>query len=77
MSEVICHFGKHDGMALSKIPKGYLKWCIEKITDPRPSPKYQFQEDGKTPLTEEEVDVLEEKMRTFLSAAKDKLLNRE
>ena len=54
-----------------------MKWCVEKITDPRPSPKYQFQEDGKTPLTEEDVDVLEEKMRAFLSAAENELLNRE
>ena len=77
MSEVICHFGKHKGKPLSEIPNGYLRWAVEKITDPRPAPKYCFQEDGVTPLTEDEIEQLTEAMKNFLSAAEDELLNME
>ena len=76
MSETVCHFGKHKGKPLSDIPSGYLKWCVENI-DPVPLPKYRFQEDGVTPLTREEVTVMEGSMRNFLSDAEDELLNRE
>ena len=71
-----CHFGKHKGKELSDIPQGYLNWAVNNINDPRPAAKYQFQEDGKTPLTTAEVDLLEQQMRDFLSAAEDELLNR-
>ena len=74
---MICHFGKHKGKELSDIPSGYLKWAVNNINDPRPAAKYQFQDDGVTPLTEATVDKLEEQMRDFLSAAEDELLNRE
>lgn len=72
-----CHFGKHKGAELSEIPSGYLKWCVEKIDDPRPAAKYQFEADGTTPLPKEAIDKLEEQMRDFLSAAEDELLNRD
>ncbi len=70
-----CHFGKHKGVELSDIPSGYLKWCVEKI-DPMPLPKYRFNDDGK-PLSAEDVKQMEGRMREFLSAAEDELLNRE
>ena len=70
------HFGKHKGQELSEIPSGYLRFCVEKI-DPVPLPKYRFKEDGITPLSIEEVNNMEEKMRSFLSAAEDELLNRD
>jgi len=76
MSEVICHFGKHKDKPLSEVPSGYLRWVIENV-DPVPLPKYRFKEDGVTPLTAEEVKRMETKMRDFLSAAEDELLNRE
>lgn len=72
-----CHFGKHKGKPMSEIPSGYLKWAVENIENPRPAPKYRFQEDGVTPLTKAEVDRLEEQMRDFLSEAEDELLNRD
>ena len=77
MTEIICHFGKHKGKELSEIPQGYLNWAVNNINDPRPAAKYQFQEDGKTPLTKAEVDLLEQQMRDWLSAAEDELLNRD
>jgi hypothetical protein len=72
---VVCHFGKHEGKDLADIPSGYLRWCVENI-EPEPLPKYRFHED-KTPWTVEEVKEATEKMRDFLSAAEDELLNRE
>jgi len=70
-----CHFGKHSGKDLSEIPSGYLKWAVETI-DPVPLPKYRFDDDGK-PLSVEDVKQMEYRMRDFLSAAEDELLNRE
>lgn len=71
----ICHFGKHKDTAITEIPSGYLKWCVEKI-DPVPLSQYRKHDDG-TPMTVEEVNKMEEQMRDFLSAAEDELLNRE
>ncbi len=76
MNETICHFGKHKGLALRDIPSGYLKWCVENI-NPVPEPKYRFKEDGVTPLSTEDVERMEAKMRDFLSAAEDQLLDRD
>ncbi len=76
MSETICHFGKHKDKPLSEIPSGYLRWCVEKI-DPVPLPQYRFKEDGVTPLSVEEVKLMEENMRAFISAAEDEILNRD
>lgn len=77
MTELICHFGKHKNKKLSEIPQGYLNWAVNNINDPRPAAKYQFEEDGKTPLSKEAVDKLEQQMRDWLSAAEDELLNRD
>jgi hypothetical protein len=69
------HFGKHKNKELSEIPSGYLKWCVEKL-DPASDPKYEFTADG-VPLSAEEVDSKQRKMRNFLAEAKDELVNRE
>lgn len=74
--ELICHFGKHEGERLGEIPTGYLRWCVDNITDPRPTPKYQKHDDG-TPMTLEEVNELEKKMATFIAAAKVELEERD
>lgn len=76
MTDTICHFGKHKGLALRDIPSGYLKWCVENIS-PAPAPKYRFKEDGVTPLSDEELERMEVNMRNFLSSAEDELLNRD
>ena len=76
MSETVCHFGKHKGAAMRDIPSGYLQWVIDTI-DPVPSPKYCFEEDGVTPLSAEQVKAMEERMRAFISAAEDELVDRE
>jgi len=70
-----CHFGKHEGELLAEIPSGYLKWAVKNI-DPVPLPKYRVHEDG-TRMTVEEVKEMEEKMRSFLSAAEDELNERD
>jgi len=74
-SDLICHFGKHEGEDLVDIPSGYLKWALKTI-DPVPLPKYRKDADGK-PLSNEEVKEMEDNMRTFLSAAEDELERRE
>ena len=74
-SDLICHFGKHEGEDLVDIPSGYLKWAIKTI-DPVPLPKYQKDPDGNQ-LSVEEVKKMEDDMRTFLFAAEDELARRE
>jgi len=74
-SDLICHFGKHEGENLVDIPSGYLKWAIKTI-DPVPLPKYRKDADGN-PLSNEEVKEMEDNMRTFLFAAEDELERRE
>ena len=71
-----CHFGKYKDKELADIPSGYLRWCVAKI-DPVLEEKYRFEEDGKTPLTEGAVKAHEVKMREFISAAEDELVERE
>lgn len=73
--EMICHFGKHEGERMGEIPSGYLRWATKTI-DPVPLPKYQKNDDG-TQKTVEEVNEMEQAMRTFLSAATDELKRRE
>lgn len=73
--EMICHFGKHEGERMGDIPSGYLRWTIENI-DPVPLPKYRKNEDG-TAKSIEEVNQMEEDMRSFLSAAEDELKRRD
>lgn len=63
-------FGKHDGKDLSEVPAGYLRWMVANF-DPVPLPK------DTRGMTLEEVKAMEDRMRTFLSTAKDELLNRE
>lgn len=76
MSEDLeCHFGKFKGKKVSKIDSGYLGWVVNKF-DPVPLPKYRVHEDG-TPMTVEEVKVVENLNKRFQDAAKDELLNRE
>ena len=74
-SDLICHFGKHEGEDLVDIPSGYLRWAIKNI-DPVPLPKYRKDADGN-PLSKEEVKEMEDNMRTFLFAAEDELARRE
>lgn len=74
-SDLICHFGKHEGEDLVDIPSGYLKWAVKTI-DPVPLPKYQKDPDGNQ-LSAEEVKKMEDDMRTFLFAAEDELDRRE
>jgi hypothetical protein len=70
-----CHFGKHKGEEIGDIPTGYLKWAVANVT-PRPAPQYQFQGDGVTPLTTEQVDAMEKQTRDFLNAAEGELATR-
>ncbi len=74
-SELVCHFGKHDGDEIKHIPTGYLRWAVKTI-DPVPLPMYRKNEDG-TPKTAEEVKEMETNMREFLSAAEDEIVRRE
>ena len=74
-SDLICHFGKHEGENLVDIPSGYLKWAIKNI-DPVPLPKYRKDVDGN-PLSDEEVKEMESNMRIFLSEAQDELDRRD
>jgi len=73
--DLVCHFGKHEGVDMSNIPSGYLRWALKTI-DPVPEQKYRIDADGN-PLSAEEVKEMEEKMRTFLFAAEDELDRRE
>lgn len=70
MSETEAWFGKHKGKELSEIPGGYLRWMVENF-DPKPMPK------DTRGMTREEVKAMEDRMRTFISAAEDELKNRE
>lgn len=74
-SETTAWFGKHKGKDLSEIPTGYLVWMVENM-DPTLLPKYRFHED-KTPMTREEVDAAEERMRNFISAGEDEIERRQ
>lgn len=76
MSDTKFWFGKHSGKELCDVPSGYLKWMVENM-DAVPQPKYRFKQDGVTPLTADEVEAMTERMKNFLSAAEDELLNRE
>ncbi len=69
--EIVCHFGKHEGVRMGEIPTGYLRWAVEKI-DPVPLPEHRKNENG-TPKTSEAIKEMEEDMRNFLSAAEDEL----
>ena len=73
--ELVCHFGKHDGEAMSDIPSGYLRWAVKTI-DPVPLPKYQKNDDGSQ-KTVEEVNEMERAMKAFLFAAEDELHRRD
>jgi len=73
--ELVCHFGKHEGTALSDIPTGYLRWCVAKI-DPVPLMQYRKNEDG-TMKSIEEVKKMETDMREFLKAAEIEIGKRE
>lgn len=73
--ELICHFGKWKGTAMSDIPAGYLRWAVKTI-DPRPLPQYQKNEDG-TQKTVEEVNQMETDMADFLKAAEIEIGRRE
>jgi hypothetical protein len=70
VSETEAWFGKHKGKELSEIPGGYLRWMVENF-DPKPMPK------DTRGMTREEVKAMEDRMRTFISAAEDELKNRE
>lgn len=74
--ELICHFGKHEGERMGEIPSGYLRWVVEKITDPRPLPRYQKNDDGSQ-KTVEEVNQMEADMRNFVEEAKRELKRRD
>lgn len=74
--DLICHFGKHEGERMGEIPSGYLRWCVEKITDFRPLPRYQKNDDGSQ-KTVEEVDKMESDMRNFIIEAKAELERRD
>lgn len=75
MSELVCHFGKHNGKPLSEIPTGYLRWCVENI-DPVPLMQYRKNEDGSM-KTIEEIKKMEDDMRKFLHAAELAIAERE
>lgn len=69
-TETVAWFGKHKGKDLSEIPAGYLRWMVENF-DPKPLPK------DTRGLSIEEIQAMEDRMRTFMSAAEDELLRRE
>jgi len=73
--EMICHFGKHEGVAMGEIPTGYLRWAVKTI-DPMPLPQYRKNEDG-SPKTAEEVKAMETAMREFLNEAEREIARRE
>lgn len=73
--ELVCHFGKHEGVDMSDIPSGYLRWATKTI-DPVPLPKYQKNEDG-TQKTVEEVNEMTRAMQAFLTAAGVELKRRD
>ncbi len=75
MTELICHFGKHQGTPISEISSGYLRWVIANI-DPVPLKKYQVDDNGRQ-LPKVEVKAMEERMRAFIFAAEDELANRD
>ncbi len=69
-TENVFWFGKHEGKMLSEAPGGYLRWMVENF-DPVPLPK------DTRGLSIEEIKAVEDRMRTFLSAAADELERRE
>lgn len=73
--ELVCHFGKHEGTAMSDIPSGYLRWAVKTI-DPTPLPQYQKNEDGSQ-KTVEEVAEMKRAMTEFLKSAEIELQERE
>ncbi len=75
MSELVCHFGKHEGTPMGEIPSGYLRWAVKTI-DPMPLPKYQKNEDG-TQKTVEEVQAMKHAMSEFLKAAEIEIGQRD
>ena len=68
--ESVFWFGKHKGKDLSEAPGGYLKWMVENF-DPVPLPR------DTRGLPIEEVKAMEDRMRSFISAAEDELERRE
>lgn len=76
MSELVCHFGKHEGVDMGNIPTGYLRWATENIKDPKPLPQYQKNEDGSQKSVEE-VTQMTQDMATFLAAANVELKRRD
>jgi hypothetical protein len=74
-SDTVAWFGKHKGKDLTEIPTGYLVWMVENM-DPALPAKYQFHED-KTPMTADEVQAAEDRMRDFMSAAEDEIERRQ
>jgi len=69
-SETVFWFGKHKDKDLSEVPAGYLRWMVDNF-DPVPLPK------DTRGLSVEEVQAMEDRMRTFLFAAEDELHERD
>lgn len=67
--ETVFWFGKHEGKDLSEAPSGYLRWMVENF-DPVPLPK------DTQGMSVEEVKGMEDRMRSFLSAAGDEIESR-
>ena len=62
-------FGKHEGKELREIPSGYLQWMIDEW-DPVP-----FWKDTRG-KSADEVDAMEDRMRSLLRAAGEELVER-